>query len=369
MKKAGLTARLLRSPAVSCSAVRSGSCRNSAERTARRVPSQGSPAAHVRRDCGRTAARPWYGFGSGMQPGGRETSADGPRNGPADVMGFITRRLVGVLIGLTLVLWLPPQPAMAADKLPLQGTLDVTTVGATINIDLAYRTNAPITRFTVSLTGPSFEVVLLETVDALNEVTWSGSRDGLAAGTYTVTVSAEIQRNERLPADRRRGRSTSAAHQRCRRRWRPARASPSSPGSRKHPLPMTCCEIRVPSSTTTFLGHRRLAVPRRDRAALPRRRDVRLQPDLFLPVLAHHPRGHGRLPRQRAVPSSDDARLLHRRREQPVRGQHQPGRRREDHRRMRVGKVLPDRHRHAGADGRLPRAFLPSAADHAGLLH
>jgi FAD-dependent oxidoreductase family protein/S-layer family protein len=112
-------------------------------------------------------------------------------------MGFITRRLVGGLIGLTLVLWLPPQPAMAADKLPLQGTLDVTTVGATINIDLAYRTNASITRFTVSLTGPSFEGVLFETVDALNEVTWSGSRDGLAAGTYTVTVSAEIQRNGR----------------------------------------------------------------------------------------------------------------------------------------------------------------------------
>src|SRR6188508_2943965 len=101
-------------------------------------------------------------------------------------MGRNTTRFVGALIGLSVVLGLPPRPAMAADKLPLSGSLDVTTVGATIDIDLAYRANAPITRFTVSLTGPSFDGVLFETVDALDEVTWSGSADDLVAGTYTV---------------------------------------------------------------------------------------------------------------------------------------------------------------------------------------
>ncbi len=110
-------------------------------------------------------------------------------------MGRNATRFVGALIGLTLVLWLPPGPAAAAEKLPLSGTLDVTTVGATINIDLAYRAKAPITRFAVSLTGPSFDDVLFETVDAVNEVTWSGSAADLVAGTYTVTVSAEIQGN------------------------------------------------------------------------------------------------------------------------------------------------------------------------------
>ena len=111
-------------------------------------------------------------------------------------MGRHTTRFVSALIGLSVVLGLPPRPAtMAADKLPLSGSLEVTTVGATINIDLAYRANAPITRFAVSLTGPSFDGVLFETVDAHDEVTWSGSADDLVAGTYTVTVSAEIQRN------------------------------------------------------------------------------------------------------------------------------------------------------------------------------
>ena len=110
-------------------------------------------------------------------------------------MGRNATRFVGVLIGLTLALCLPPPAAMAADKLPLAGSLDVTTVGATINIDLAYRANAPITRFAVSLTGPSFDDVLFETVDLPAEVTWSGSATDLVAGTYTVTVSAEIQRN------------------------------------------------------------------------------------------------------------------------------------------------------------------------------
>ena len=110
-------------------------------------------------------------------------------------MGRNATRFVGVLIGLTLALCLPPPAAMAADKLPLAGSLDVTTVGATINIDLAYRANAPITRFAVSLSGPSFDDVLFETVDLPADVTWSGSATDLVAGTYTVTVSAEIQRN------------------------------------------------------------------------------------------------------------------------------------------------------------------------------
>jgi len=112
-------------------------------------------------------------------------------------MAFIARRFIGSLIGLTLILGMPPQTAMAADGLPLSGTADVTTVDDTIMIDLTYRADAPITRFTVSLAGPSFEGILFETIDARHEVTWSGAQGDLAPGTYTVAVSAEIQRNGR----------------------------------------------------------------------------------------------------------------------------------------------------------------------------
>ena len=71
----------------------------------------------------------------------------------------------------------------------------MTAVGSALVIDLAYRANAPITRFTVSLAGPSQAGVLFETTDAPSEVTWSGTADDLEPGTYTVTVSAEVQRN------------------------------------------------------------------------------------------------------------------------------------------------------------------------------
>lgn len=84
---------------------------------------------------------------------------------------------------------------MAADKLPLSGTADVSAVGTTLMIDLAYRANAPITRFTVSLAGPSQDGVLFDTTDAPPEVTWSWTSDDLQPGTYVVTISAEVQRN------------------------------------------------------------------------------------------------------------------------------------------------------------------------------
>jgi len=70
-------------------------------------------------------------------------------------MGSIARRCGAFVIGLALLLGMGAQPTMAADKLPLSGTTDVSAVGTTLVIDLAYRANAPITRFTVSLAGPS----------------------------------------------------------------------------------------------------------------------------------------------------------------------------------------------------------------------
>ena len=110
-------------------------------------------------------------------------------------MGLITRRIVGLVVGLALLLWMPATPSAAANDLPLVGTTDVAALDGTVTIDLAYRSDAPVTGFRVSLVGPSFDGILFETVDAPNEVTWSGSQADLAPGTYTVTVWAEVQRN------------------------------------------------------------------------------------------------------------------------------------------------------------------------------
>lgn len=109
-------------------------------------------------------------------------------------MGLITRRFIGLVVGLGLVFSIPAPPTMAADDLPLAGAADVASVDNTVTIDLAYRSAASITGFRVSLAGPGFDGVLFETVDAPNEVTWSGSQGDLAAGTYTVTIWAEVQR-------------------------------------------------------------------------------------------------------------------------------------------------------------------------------
>ena len=104
-----------------------------------------------------------------------------------------------------------------------------------------------------------------------------------------------------------------------------------------------------------------LTVPVRHRADIPARRHVRLQPDLLLSVVAHHARGHGGVPVPRAGTAGGVPRLLHRRREKPARGQHQPARRCRHHRRLRDQSVLPDRHGHARADGRVPRPGVPAS--------
>ncbi|MGQ0608748.1 MAG: FAD-dependent oxidoreductase [Chloroflexota bacterium] len=110
-------------------------------------------------------------------------------------MGLITRRFIGLVAGLVLVLSVPAAPTLAANDLPIVGTTEVAALDGTVTIDLAYRSNAPITGFRVSMAGPGLDDVLFETVDAPSELTWSGSRDDLAAGTYTVTVWAEVERN------------------------------------------------------------------------------------------------------------------------------------------------------------------------------
>ena len=101
------------------------------------------------------------------------------------------------MIALAVGLGIPNQPTMAAGELPLAGTADVAAAEDTITIDLAYRSNAPITRFRVSLAGPSVNKVLFETLDAPSELSWSGSQSQLAPGTYSVTVTADVQRNGR----------------------------------------------------------------------------------------------------------------------------------------------------------------------------
>ena len=109
-------------------------------------------------------------------------------------MAFFVRRWTAIATVVSLALSAMPMTASAADPLPLSGTADVTAVDGTVTIDLAYRSGDPITRFKVSLAGPSFNGVLFETVDAPNEVAWSGSRAALVPGVYTVTVTADVRR-------------------------------------------------------------------------------------------------------------------------------------------------------------------------------
>lgn len=108
-------------------------------------------------------------------------------------MGLITRRLTGLLVAAALVLGSHAPSTSAAEDLPIRGTTDVVAVPGGLTIDLAYRSDSPITAFRVSLRGPSVDEILFETLDAPSELTWSGSREGLTPGTYTVTVWAEIQ--------------------------------------------------------------------------------------------------------------------------------------------------------------------------------
>ncbi|MGI8929367.1 MAG: FAD-dependent oxidoreductase [Candidatus Limnocylindrales bacterium] len=110
-------------------------------------------------------------------------------------MEVVTRRFIGLFVGLALVLWMPATPSIAANDLPITGTTTVAAVDSTVSIDLAYESTAPITAFRVSLAGPSFDGILFESTDAPNELTWSGSQGDLAAGNYTVTVWAEIERD------------------------------------------------------------------------------------------------------------------------------------------------------------------------------
>ena len=77
----------------------------------------GTRAAGLRPDCGLATA--WYGspWPNSHEGGNAGTAASQSRH----AMGRNATRFVGVLIGLTLALCLPPPAAMAADKLPLVG--------------------------------------------------------------------------------------------------------------------------------------------------------------------------------------------------------------------------------------------------------
>lgn len=107
-------------------------------------------------------------------------------------MGSITRRLIAMIVGLALVLPVPATVALAADDLPLTGTLDVVAAGSTLEIDVDYRAQGRISDFTVRLLGPGTDEVLFATRDLSNEVAWAWSRDGVASGAYAVTVSATV---------------------------------------------------------------------------------------------------------------------------------------------------------------------------------
>jgi hypothetical protein len=82
--------------------------------------------------------------------------------------------------------------AAARDELPVDGSLSVEAAGGAVSIALDYHARGVIRLLRVSLAGPGIDVVLNEMTPGRAHVAWSGGRDGLADGAYTVSVDVEV---------------------------------------------------------------------------------------------------------------------------------------------------------------------------------